>query len=67
LTPRRPKNERLWNKLADLFKSLEEAAEEAGADRLVTILPLLVELVADSLVELIADNNRKLLAAISKD
>lgn len=54
-------------KLANLFKSLEEATEEAGADRLVTILPLLVELVADSLVELIADNNRKLLAAIAKD
>ena len=48
-------------KLADLIKTLEQATAEAGADRLITILPLLVELVADSLVELIADNNRRLL------
>jgi hypothetical protein len=54
-------------KLADLLKTLEEATEEAGADRLMTILPLLVELVADSLVELIADNNRRLLELMAKD
>ena len=54
-------------KLADLLKTLEEATEEAGADRLMTILPLLVELVADSLVELIADNNRLLLELMAKD
>jgi len=53
-------------KLADLFKTLQEATEEAGTDRLVAILPLLVELVAASLVELIAENNRRLLAAMPK-
>jgi len=53
-------------KLADLFKALQEAREEAGTDRLVAILPLLMELVADSLVELMAENNRRLLAAMPK-
>ena len=53
-------------KLADLIKTLEQATAEAGADRLITILPLLVELVADSLVELIADNNRRLLELLEK-
>ena len=52
--------------LADLIATLEQATEEAGADRLVAILPLLVELVADSLVELIACNNRRLLGALSQ-
>ena len=52
-------------KLADLLKTLEQATEEAGTDRLVTILPLLIELVADSIVELIAENNRRLLSAMT--
>jgi hypothetical protein len=52
-------------KLADLLKTLEQATEEAGTDRLVTILPLLIELVADSIVELIAENNRRLISALS--
>ncbi len=52
-------------KLADVIQLLERTTEEAGADRLITILPLLVELVADSLVELIAENNRRLLSAMS--
>lgn len=51
--------------LADLIASIEQAAEEAGTDRLITILPLLVELVADSLVELIAENNRRILSALA--
>jgi hypothetical protein len=54
-------------KLADLLKTLEEATEEAGADRLIIVLPLLVELMADSLVELIVDNNRRLLDLLAKD
>ena len=52
-------------KLADLLKTLEQATEEAGTDRLVTVLPLLIELVADSIVELIAENNRRLLNVLS--
>lgn len=51
-------------KLADLIVTLENATKEAGADRLLTILPLLLELVTDSLVELIADNNRRLLGIL---
>jgi len=54
-------------KLADLLKTLEEATEEAGADRLVVIFPLLVELVADSIVELLAENNRRLLELLPAD
>ncbi len=53
-------------KLADLIKTLEDVTAEAGADRLVTMLPLLIELVADSLVELIAENNDRLLKALAK-
>jgi len=53
-------------KLADLISTLQKATEEAGADRLITILPLLVELVADSIVELIADNNRHLLELLGE-
>jgi hypothetical protein len=52
--------------LAELLRSLEQATEEAGADRLITILPLLIELVANSLVELIAENNRRLLELIPR-
>ena len=52
-------------KLADLLKTLEQTTEEAGADRLVTILPLLMELMTDSIVELIAENNRRLLESIA--
>ena len=51
-------------KLADLIATLENATREAGADRLLTILPLLIELVTDSLVELIADNNSRLLGIL---
>ncbi len=53
-------------KLAELIKSMEQATEEAGANKLVSVLPILIELVANSLVELMADNNRRLLEAVSK-
>ncbi|MBE0481447.1 MAG: hypothetical protein IBX68_10775 [Dehalococcoidia bacterium] len=53
-------------KLAGLIQTLEETTQEAGTDRLVVILPLLVEVVADSLVELMAENNRRLIEAFSR-
>ena len=53
-------------KLADLLAALEQATEEAGADRLMIVLPLLVELIADSLVELIAENNRRLVELLPR-
>ncbi len=53
-------------RLADLVSTLEEVTAEAGHDRLVTMLPLLIELVADSLVELMAENNQRLLETLSK-
>jgi hypothetical protein len=54
-------------KLADLLETLQQATEEAGADRLVTIYPLLVELVADSIVELMAENNRRIIDLLKKN
>jgi hypothetical protein len=54
-------------KLADLLETLQQATEEAGADRLVTIYPLLVELVADSIVELMAENNRRIIELLGKN
>lgn len=53
-------------KLAELIKSMEQATEEAGANKLISMLPILIELVANSLVELIANNNRRLLESIGK-
>ena len=54
-------------RLADLIKLVEKATEEAGADKLVSILPILIELVASSIVELIAENNRKLVDILAKN